>query len=236
MSDEDALIAEINGLLRSEVDAAYLVKIRELVPSEETVMGVRVPRIKVLVKVFHQKYTLSLAACVDLLDALFQRQIREEILFGIFLLEKHKRHFTMALFDKADGWVDLIGNWEVCDQLATRIVVVMVAKELSLLSRLLTWTESGNLWRRRMALAVMTAMNQKGRSHVVETLQVVGKVMQDEALMVQKAAGWALREASKKDEQQVFAFLQQWQGKGNRRIMREGAQKLSPELRGKLFA
>lgn len=229
------LVSQINNLLQANVDPAYLTKIVKLVPSNETIIGVRVPKIKELAQSFHQTNAIAFVPCVDLLDQLFQRQIRDEILFGIFLLEKHKSLFSTKLFANVDGWIAYIENWEVCDQLASRVSGEIVARDLTLLAKLLEWTQSDHLWRRRSALAVTSALNQKGRSHVEETLKVTEKVMNDEERMVQKAVSWTLKEASKKDERQVFDYLMKWKDKANPRIIKEGAEKLSPELRAELF-
>lgn len=229
------LIPQINSLLQANSEADYLAKIKKLVPSEATIIGVRVPVIKELAKQFGRTETLTYEASIELLDRLFERQIREEILFGLFLLEKHKRRFSTELFAYVDQWVDFIENWEVCDQLASRIAGEIVAKDLTLLDHLLAWTQADNLWRRRAALATTVALNQKGRTNVEAALQVAERVMTDTEPMVAKAVGWTLREASKKGEQPVFEFLLQWKDRANPKIIKEGAEKLSPDLRQALF-
>ena len=50
-----------------------------------------------------------------------------------------------------------------------------------------------------------------------------------------KAVSWTLKEASKKDERQVFEYLIAWKDKANPRITKAGSEKLSPELRKELF-
>jgi 3-methyladenine DNA glycosylase AlkD len=85
-------------------------------------------------------------------------------------------------------------------------------------------------------VATTAALNQKGRAHVAETLKVVENVMNDKEPMVQKAVAWTLKEASQKDERQVFEYLKRWQGRAQPRIIREGSEKLPPELRKELLA
>ncbi len=229
------LIPHINSLLRANSEADYLAKIKKLVPSEATIIGVRVPVIKELAKTFGRTESLTYEASVDLLDALFARQIREEILFGLFLLETHKRRFSGALFAHIERWVDYIENWEVGDQLATRIAGEIVAKDLTLLTHLLDWTESDNLWRRRAALATTVALNQKGRTNVEAALQVAERLMTDTEPLVVKAAGWTLRAAGQHDEQRLFEFLLEWKARANPKIIKQGAEKLSLDLRQALF-
>lgn len=231
----ESLVAEINELLRANIDSSYVKKIKQLVPSGKTIIGVRVPVIKELVRNFKQSKDLKFDLAFNLLDTFFERQTRDEILFGIFLLQSFKKSLNTNHFAKIDEWVDQIENWEVCDQLAANIAAEIVAEDLTLIDELVRWTNSNNFWRRRFALAVTTALNQKGRSHVPETLKICEKLMNDQEAMVQKAVGWALREASKKDEKQVFEFLCSWKDKAPSRIIKESSEKLSSGFKNKLL-
>jgi 3-methyladenine DNA glycosylase AlkD len=58
--------------------------------------------------------------------------------------------------------------------------------------------------------------------------------MTDAHPMVQKVVAWALREATKSDETAVFDFLKHWKNKASRKILREGPQKLSANLKAAL--
>jgi 3-methyladenine DNA glycosylase AlkD len=105
--------------------------------------------------------------CILLLDTLFERQIREEMLFGIFLLQKFKLAFTDALFERFNRWIQWIENWEVCDQLAS-VACFVVAKNHHLFEPLQQCTLSPNLWRRRFVLATASSLNHHGLNHVDE--------------------------------------------------------------------
>jgi hypothetical protein len=98
--------------------------------------------------------------CILLLDALFERQIREKMLFGIFLLQKFKRAFTDALFEHINHWIQWIENWEVCDQLSS-VACFVVAKNHTSLSHCnsglcrLTCGADVSFWPRRVRLIIM---------------------------------------------------------------------------------
>ena len=53
--------------------------------------------------------------------------------------------------------------------------------------------------------------------------------------MIEKALGWALREASKSDAAAVASFLAEWKGKASRRVLREGSEKLDESTRAVLL-
>ena len=68
----------------------------------------RVPVIKELAKSFDQTQTIPFKANVELVDRLFERQIREEILFGLFLGETIARLEKRIVWLKVAPIVDLV--------------------------------------------------------------------------------------------------------------------------------
>ena len=231
---------EIRKILQANSDSAYLQEIKGFVPGPGAVIGVRVPVLRDIVKKFksdHKELTLELAC--QLLTDFGSGRCREEILVGVFLVASFSRRFTPEMipalwWKDINKWVDYIDNWETCDQLAMNVAGEVVAIDLTLTKDLVKWARSDNHWRRRFAVATTTVLNQKGRRHVKETLAVCELLMTEADPMVQKAVGWALREATRSDENVVFAFLKRWKGKANRKIFREGSQKLSTDLKAAL--
>lgn len=215
-------LTEVRIRLAARIDPDYAEKIRELVPTGSGVMGVRVPVIRELARDFcSEQPDLDLDAACDLYDACCNKPCREEMLFAQAVLERFKRKIDSSIWPRIDQWIDSIDNWEVCDQLSKNIAAPIVARELDLAADLLAWTASPNPWRRRFALATTTSLNQGGRSNVALTLSVCDPLMRDEHVMVQKALGWALREAAKKDAAAVERFLRKWKAKALPRILRE---------------
>jgi 3-methyladenine DNA glycosylase AlkD len=230
---------KIRKVLEANSDAAYLEEIKGFVPGPSAVIGVRVPVVREIVKKFksdHEELTFELAC--KLLTDFCKRRCREEILVGVFLVASFSRRLTRemipVLWKDINEWVDCIDNWETCDQLAMNVAGEVVAIDLTLTKDLVKCARSDNKWRRRFAVATTTVLNQKGRRHVKETLTVCEPLMTDTDPVVQKAVGWALREATRGDEHAVFAFLKCWKGKANRKIFREGSQKLSTDLKAAL--
>jgi 3-methyladenine DNA glycosylase AlkD len=172
--------------------------------------------------------------CISLVDALFKRQIKEEMLFGIFLLQKLKRVYTDALFDHFNDWIQWIENWELCDQLAS-IACLVVAKNHHLFEPLQQWTLSSNLWRRRFVLATASSLNHYGLNHVDEVLVLCDNLVEDREPVVEKALHWAIREASKKDPDKIFVWLTQKRDNMKRGVLRQAAEKLFVQQRGTML-
>lgn len=221
-------INEIHQLLLSERDEDYLKSISVLVPTEMPVLGVRVPQVRGLVKQWHKTHSLPYEQAIELVNALFCRQIREELLFATFVLQNYKKQFGVELFNQIDQWIELIENWEVCDQLAV-VLAPIVAKNPQLFDTLERWTCSDNHWRKRMVLVTGASLNHHGLSHVEPVMQWCDKLYNDTHPMVAKAWHWAVREVSKKDQHYVFVWLDSRKAKIKRGLLRQAAQKLSPE-------
>jgi 3-methyladenine DNA glycosylase AlkD len=224
----ESLIQEIRKSLNANVDQSNLKKIRELVPTDEPIIGVKVPKIRALTKSFiSSNKKLSLDQVCNLFTSLTKTRCREEVLFGTFLLAHYKKQFSSSLWPTIETSLKSITNWETCDQLAMNIAAELVARDLTLVDRLVTLAKSKNHWHRRFAVATTAALNQRGRSHPLETLRVCALLMKDEHPIVQKAVGWAIREATEKDEPAVFHFLKSRRGKASSKIIREAAEKLT---------
>lgn len=232
MVDVAQLAADIAAKLRALTDESYRDRIKTAVPTTDGIMGVPVPRIRELAKGYVQEHKqLPMAVVCRLLDHFGERRFREGMLFSTFVLTGFRRRFDAGLWPHVDRWVDMIDNWETCDQMATNLAAEVVVKQMGLIDDLVRWAQAPNPWRRRFAAAVTTALNQRGRSHPLEALRVCEPLMKEPEVIVQKAVAWAIREASQQDVEAVYQFLARWKGKAQPRIMREGAEKLPEEYR-----
>ncbi|MFO0837613.1 MAG: DNA alkylation repair protein [Phycisphaerae bacterium] len=209
-------------LLEQQVEPAYAVKIRELVPTRMEILGVRVPAIRALVRPFLAAHPeIDAGVACDFFDLCCKRPCREELLFAQGILERFRRKLDPAMWSRVDAWIDAIDNWEVCDQLSKNIAAELVTRTPALARDLREWARSDNPWRRRFALAASTALNQGGRSDVRLALDICEPLMRETEPIVQKAVGWALREAARKDAKAVDAFLDAQRDRALPRILRE---------------
>jgi 3-methyladenine DNA glycosylase AlkD len=233
--DHSAIQQAVQQAIANAIDSAYLANIQALVPSGWTIQGVRVPQLRTLATGLRQAHkAATVEEIVTLLDQAFAAKTREPVLVYLFWLAHLQRHLTPARWPMIDRWVDLLADWEICDQLATGIAAPLVAQQLTLVDELVRWTASPNLWRRRFPPAVASALNQKGRAQVAATLRICAPLLNDPEAMVRKAVGWALREASDHDAATVYAFLLEHKDKTARTVLSESSKKLSEAQRAKL--
>lgn len=230
----DDELAQLRARLAALAAPAVKEKLARLVPGAKT-LGVKVPALRELARAFYDEHEgLTLDQAADLLDRLAASGVREEILVGTFVLGRFRKRVEALPWARVERWLDAIDNWETCDQLASNVAGAIVAKAPALVDALVALTRSPNLWRRRFAVATAVTLNQKGRRLAAETLRVCEPLLEDRERMVQKAVGWALREASEVDEALVVALLMKHRARIPARLLTEASEKLAPAHRRRL--
>src|SRR5262245_20310825 len=232
---EQDLFIQIRRAIGNAADPATKAKMSRLVPGAN-ILGVTVPAVRDLAATLRSEQAgLSLGDACALLDALCRDGIREEILFGIFLLGSYGKKVASLDWSRLSAWIEALDNWETCDQLASNVGGPVVAARLSYVDHLIALAHSGNRWKRRFAVAVASELNHRGRSHPEETFRICRLLLADPEPMVWKAVGWAIREASKKDEAAAVAFLLEHRQSIPTKILREATLKLSPADRQRIL-
>ena len=161
---------------------------------------------------------------------LWKKGKRDERLIVISALEKiskknyeNSKQFVLKILDD-------ISDWEICDQLALRVIVnlaIQNQKEIFYLTE--QWINSENKWLRRLAVAIIPPYIRARKTESNICLEFLNKTMREKDRDVKKAISWALREVTKKDPKSVFKFLQKWakvDNKNTKWIIKEGMKKL----------
>jgi 3-methyladenine DNA glycosylase AlkD len=134
--------------------------------------------------------------------------------------------------------IDDIQDWEICDQMALRVVVnLAIQNQREIFSLMEKWRQSRNKWLRRLAVATIPPYIRARKSESKICLEFLDELMKEEDKDVKKAIGWALREITKKDSKSVFEFLMKWTKMGDKNtkwIIKEGMKKLSEEEQKKV--
>jgi 3-methyladenine DNA glycosylase AlkD len=156
--------------------------------------------------------------------------VMEENWVGSSLISKHKSRIRPEHFEIFDQWIDSLSNWASIDTFTTDIVVEAVKRDPQLVDRLLQWTQSPNRWRRRASAVTLIRIVRRG-DMLKEAFAITDKLMEDPDDMVQKGAGWLLKEASKNHPQEVHDYLIRWKPKTTGLVLRYASEKLPQELK-----
>ena len=153
----------------------------------------------------------------------------EERLLALFLLVRRfpkdkERIYTLYL----DSIADYVNNWDLVDSSAPAIVGAFLVKQSdrSILHRL---ARSKNLWERRVAVIATQHFIRQGQFQ--NTLELCEMLLEDREDLMHKACGWMLREAGKRDQPILLAFLDRWAARMPRTMLRYSIEKLDAEKR-----
>ena len=139
-----------------------------------------------------------------------------------------KTDFSTA-FEIIDTWIDDIDTWALMDPLGSNCLGELLLRERSLEKTLVTWSKDDNFWRRRASILPYLYLSLK-RCYRPEfykrILDAVKPHIGDEEFFVGKAAGWVLRELSKRDPVVVAEFIKKNRGEMTPLVIREGSKKL----------
>ena len=163
-------------------------------------LGVTVPEVRLLAKRYSN---LALADVRELLQSPFNE---ERLLALIVLVNQYRRgnvKHKQNIFTLYCKEIKQVNNWNLVDTSAQYILgETLITKERVLLYRLL---HSENIWERRIAIVATWAFIK--RSDLDDTFRISEKLFSDKEDLMHKAVGWMLREAGKRDEKRLKAFL-----------------------------
>jgi 3-methyladenine DNA glycosylase AlkD len=120
-----------------------------------------------------------------------------------------------------------INNWDLVDLSAPTVVgEYLVDRERSLLYHL---AHSSLLWEQRIAVVSTITLIRQGQ--LDDTYELAMLLMSHPHDLMQKATGWMLREAGKRDSRRLFAFVDANRLIMPRTMLRYAIEKFPPEER-----
>ncbi|MCI1640263.1 MAG: DNA alkylation repair protein [Bacteroidales bacterium] len=138
-------------------------------------------------------------------------------------------------FDFYLGRTAFINNWDLVDLSCPAVIGEYLEDKPH--DILYDMASSDYIWNRRIAIVSTLAFIRNGETDdtfsitelLLEKDTSSGKSMHD---LIQKASGWMLREAGKRDEKKLLAFLDSHAEKMPRTMLRYSLEKLGPDVRG----
>ena len=205
--------------------------------------GVMVPQTRAIVKEVWQDITL------DEIETLLHSPYHEARLTALLLLVKIyeecnknggrsmprpylNNNNKQRIFDIYTTNTDYINNWDLVDLSAPNIVGQhLFEKDCTLLYE---FAQSDHLWKQRIAVVATLYFIRKGEfSH---TYALAKLFMNTKQGLMQKAVGWMLREAGKRDANQLRNFLNEYKHIMPRTMLRYAIEKFSTEERREYLA
>ncbi|TXT57797.1 MAG: hypothetical protein BAJATHORv1_10504 [Candidatus Thorarchaeota archaeon] len=201
---------------------------RYLKTSQLEFYGLHLPVIHKITTKYTKKMILS--DLKELMLDLWKKPIFEVRRAAINILEKYaKAGAVYPTLKIASDWIREIDTWALLDPLATPCLGILLLRDWAVEKTLISWQESDNFWRRRASVLPYHHLCRTKIYKEEYTEKIVSAVLPhitDKEFFVGKAAGWGLRELSKKNPTAVREFIEQYGNKMTALVRREGSKKL----------
>ncbi len=187
-------------------------------------MGIVVPDIRRCACKFEQA---SSAVLVELLDSKFHEERMLALIIMVMRYRKCNPQQRQLIHNLYLEKMERVNNWDLVDISAPTIV----GSHLYSTSRklLYQWTQSDNLWRRRIAIvATMYFIRQED---LQDTFGIAECLLHDPHDLIHKAVGWMLREAGKINQLTLEEFLNKHAHNMPRTMLRYSIEKFTQAKR-----
>ena len=112
------------------------------------------------------------------------------------------------LLEQAHTWLagNRCDNWALTDLLGTKVLAPLLQRSPALAEQLKEWAASRNLWVRRAALVALVPPAGRGQ-HLALAYSIATRLQRDKNDLIQKAAGWLLRECGETNPRRLATYL-----------------------------
>ena len=187
-------------------------------------IGVRVPNTRKVAK----KYFTSTS--FDEIFDLINNEIHEIRHLGlIMLVNKYQAGEKDRVFNFYLENIHAVNNWDLVDTTIPHTIGDYIFNNQNLLNILFDYTNSDNLWKRRIAVVATFAFIKN--NEFKPTLVITKTLLNDKHDLIHKAIGWMLREVYKKDSQTCEDFLKQNYAQLSRTTLRYAIERMPEEQR-----
>jgi len=191
---------------------------------DDKFMGVTVPVLRETAKRF---------TCITLeeIQELLKSKINEERLLALIILvrqyEKAPNDVKKDIYEFYLNNLRNVNNWNLVDASAHLIMGAhLIDKHKDILLKL---AKSEIMWERRIAIVSTWYFIRKNDLHW--TFKIAEMLLNDKHDLIHKAVGWMLREAGKRDQNQLIYFLNQYTPLMPRTMLRYSIEKFPKHQR-----
>ena len=141
-------------------------------------------------------------------DALIADPYLEAKLVGIEIAARYRRTFTPALLPRWRRWLatNLSANWATTDAMCGMLIGPLLVDHPALADRMRGWARDRNMWVRRASAVALIPSIRCGAALDL-SYAIAQRLHADREDLIQKAVGWMLREAGKRDRRRLERYL-----------------------------
>jgi 3-methyladenine DNA glycosylase AlkD len=224
----EELFKEIDDYCRANGDEAIIKKYARYFKEGYDAFGLTPEQNDAKVKSLLEYPGIDLALVFRTGPLLLKTGKYEETSFALRLLMAFPKEFSKATFHEFERWFEMgITNWAHSDFICSEIMTIFFKKEIITYPDLDTWRTGKNKFQRR-AVPVSLIKELKKISDYQPYLDFIEPMMMDPEREVHQGLGWFLREAWKRQPQQIEPFLYKWKNKAARLVFQYATEKMTP--------
>jgi hypothetical protein len=155
---------------------------------------------------------------------------------GIEFLARYRPEFVPSMLPTLKDWLERndSSNWATTDALCGYVIGHLLARYPRFIRGVASWSRHANMWVRRAAAVSLIVPMRKGLA-LDELYEVAARLHRDHEDLIQKAVGWALREAGKQDEARLEGYLRAHGSTIPRTTLRYAIERMAPGKRSELM-
>lgn len=164
---------------------------------------------KIARELFEQVRTeWNLQQAIELCEILLRNEFFEARSVGTLMFLKFNREFDPSIFALVKKWLERnwLDNWAAVDSLCPDCLGPLLEKHPGLADEVEGWTRHPNRWVKRASAVSFIKLARRGKL-LDAAYRIAERLFAVDDDLVEKAAGWLLREAGKTDMKRLERFL-----------------------------
>ena len=233
----DKLLEKIRRELKDNIDENTRLSGQRFFKENVNILGVKTAVVSRIGKEYFKSIkdkskTEIFNYCEELWQSGYMEESYIACSWSYFICKKYEPG-DFAVFEK---WVDnYVTNWASCDTLCNHTVGAFIEMYPEYLSGLKKWAMSQNRWMRR-ASAVSIIIPARQGKFLKDIIEIADILLLDRDDLVQKGYGWMLKEASRKNQKEVFDYIMKNKKTMPRTALRYAIEKMPKELKAEAMA
>ena len=140
-------------------------------------------------------------------DELIADRYLEAKSVGIEVVARYVKDFSPRLLPRWQRWLaaNHSANWATTDAMCGALIGPLLVRDPAQAKQMRAWSKHRNMWVRRASIVGLIGLARRGEVDLL--YEIAKRLHRDEHDLIQKAVGWALREAGKTDMPRLERYL-----------------------------
>lgn len=206
----EPIVADLTETLRAEATPERAKREKAYLKSDLDFLGATVPAIRRAATTVHRRHRdLSHDELLRLVEELWRRGVHELRMAVVELLDLYDDRLTPADLGLLERLIHESSTWALVDGLSASVVGSLLDRfPDEVHSELARWARDDDFWLRRASLLAYLPGLRSGRGDFHRFVALADPMLEEREVFIRKAIGWVLREAGKRNPEQVTAWLE----------------------------